>query len=127
MQRVANRNARHCHGDRKGSLDDGQITNVRGARVALGYGLQPCRVESAGVAKRPRERSRHPKSPIVTIRDFFSIAVPHLEAPRSRRSGGAEPGERVRCGAAGGAAAAAEPRGEAEPQNPNNSALPRYA
>jgi hypothetical protein len=39
------------------------------------YGLQSCRGESAGVAKRPRERISHPKS----LPNFF-IAVPQERA-----------------------------------------------
>jgi hypothetical protein len=48
--------------DRKWSLHDRQRTHARGVRVALlGTGLKPCRGESVGVAKRPRERISHPK------------------------------------------------------------------
>jgi hypothetical protein len=43
--------------DRKWPLNDGQIPNPNVVRVALGTGLPSCRGNSAGVAKRPRERS----------------------------------------------------------------------
>ena len=44
-----------ARGDRKWSLNEGHIPNQRRTRTCE-YGLQPCRGESAGVAKRPRER-----------------------------------------------------------------------
>jgi hypothetical protein len=52
-----------ARGDRKWPLNDGQIPNVRGVRVALGT--------------RPRELISHPKSPI-QLRD-----VVHTWSPRS--------------------------------------------
>jgi hypothetical protein len=56
-EKAANRNARVWHGaTEKGPLNDGQIPNVRGVRVALGSG--DTRVEgNRKIAKRPRAES----------------------------------------------------------------------
>jgi hypothetical protein len=50
--------------DREWPLNDGQIPNVRVVRVHCEYALQPRRWKSAGVAKRPRERSLTRNPPI---------------------------------------------------------------
>jgi hypothetical protein len=60
-------------GTPKWPLNDGQIPNFRGVRVALGSSYNQCRGKSAGVAKRPREQSPT-RNPNVTIRNSV-IAV----------------------------------------------------
>jgi hypothetical protein len=56
--KVANRDAKVCErGDREWSLNDGQNLKHSRRTCACEYGLQSCRGKSAGVAKRPRERS----------------------------------------------------------------------
>ena len=61
---TANRNAKVARGDRKWPLNEEQIPpeTARCSAHVCEYGLQFCRGESAGVAKRPRERppTRHP-------------------------------------------------------------------
>jgi hypothetical protein len=75
MKQVANRNAKVGHGgDRERPLNDGHNPNLRGVSVHASYGLQSCRGKSAGVAKRPRERSPT-RNPSVTFRNFICIAV----------------------------------------------------
>jgi hypothetical protein len=55
--KVANRNAKVWHGgDREWSLNDGQIPKALVVREHVECGLQSWRGESAGVARRPRER-----------------------------------------------------------------------
>jgi hypothetical protein len=71
-----------ARGDREWPLNDEHIPNPNVVRVALGYGLQPRREESAGVAKRPRERSPTRNPPKLRFAHFSICCAPACEARR---------------------------------------------
>jgi hypothetical protein len=125
----ANRNARVCaRGDIKWSLNDGQIPNSRGVRVALGTGYD--RVEGNRRASRNgRVSDLSPEIPHVTIRDFF-IAVQRADRSggtrqRGRRVSEGQRTERHRLAVRGGDEGRHVRGGGATSQHPLAHMLPR--
>jgi hypothetical protein len=74
MQRVANRNVKAWHGRQRMVLE--RWKNPKLSCRTCEYGLQSRRGESAGVAKRPRERSPT-RNPYRYDSQPFYVAVPH--------------------------------------------------
>ena len=71
---VANRNVRVWHGATENDLERWTNPNLSRRTCSPHYGLPPCGGKSAGVAKRPRERS-HPKPLTFDSRLFDGIDV----------------------------------------------------
>jgi hypothetical protein len=68
-------------GNREWPLNDGQNPKLSRRTCTWAYGLQSCRGESAGVAKRSRELTRNPYPQRATIRNDSQLL--HRCVPRS--------------------------------------------